>query len=382
MRIGLQRILFIYPDPPGFSGQREASDQILRVLGDDSSLKLLPIRLPGYPRTEGGLRSKLHFWCRTVWEVIRLLAYAVSTRLDGVYVSLCQTRLPLIRELTLIRAVRACQFRTSRLPVVISLHGSVFMTWKGDEQVARLFRAAIDQATRVTVLGPNQERRLSSRFGADGRAAIVPNTCEVHPFSVNETERKHSRANDTGEHHVLHLSTLMEPKGYIQLVESLNLLRNPVELTICGRLAQTQYDKRFARLAEARRWLDARAEAANFRWIEGAYGDDKSRLFAQATIFVFPSIYAVEAQPLVLLEAMASGCAIITTSVGEIPFMLGEGALFIPDVEASTIAQALDHLIEDPAHRLELAMCGRRRFLEHFTLEDYRSNWQSIFASI
>jgi glycosyltransferase involved in cell wall biosynthesis len=55
-------------------------------------------------------------------------------------------------------------------------------------------------------------------------------------------------------------------------------------------------------------------------WIRGARGAEKQALFEQAQIFVLPTQYPVEAQPLAVLEAMAHGCAIVTTDVGELAF--------------------------------------------------------------
>ena len=76
---------------------------------------------------------------------------------------------------------------------------------------------------------------------------------------------------------------------------------------------------------EARSWIEGIAAQINsyekitVSWKEGALGGEKLDLFRGSTSFAFPSQHKVEARPPVLLKAMASGCAIITSTVEEIP---------------------------------------------------------------
>jgi glycosyltransferase involved in cell wall biosynthesis len=374
----LKRVLAVFPAPPGFSGQREAAEQILRALEDSPAFQMLPVRLPGFPRTEGGLLPKIKYVTKTIQAILLLVYYSLRFRLDVVYLGLCQTRLPLLRELLLIRVIKVLQFKT-RIPVVASLHGSVFMTWDGGEPVAKIFKRALSHACKVTVLGPNQKKWLSHRFVEPDVATIVPNSCEVPLVSEAELTTKHSHSRERQS--ILHLSTLMEPKGYANLIDAIPMIDEEFDLVLCGRLTQTQYDRRFKTLSDARRFVEDGSQEHGFRWVEGAYGAEKNALFEQASIFVLPSFYPVEAQPLVLLEAMASGCAIITTDVGEISYMMGDGAEVIPDVNPATIAAAINKLIADPEERLRLALRGRDRFCSHFSMAKYRDTWHSLFSS-
>ena len=101
-----------------------------------------------------------------------------------------------------------------------------------------------------------------------------------------------------------------------------------VDAVLCGRLVASEYSSGRVGEREAEKWIVERIERINrtervrVRWVKGAIGSEKAALFRKADLFVLPTRYAVEAQPLVLLEAMASGCAIVTTSIGEIPTIL------------------------------------------------------------
>jgi glycosyltransferase involved in cell wall biosynthesis len=54
------------------------------------------------------------------------------------------------------------------------------------------------------------------------------------------------------------------------------------------------------------------------------YGVDKQRFYRDINVFVFPTTYAYEAQPLVIFEALANGCPVISTDKGCIRNQIGD----------------------------------------------------------
>ena len=69
----------------------------------------------------------------------------------------------------------------------------------------------------------------------------------------------------------------------------------------------------------------------------------------------------------VLVEAMASGVAIIGSDSGAIPGVLGGAGLVAPEGDAAALAAALRDLRDNPGLRGQLVEAGRARFLAHFT---------------
>lgn len=81
--------------------------------------------------------------------------------------------------------------------------------------------------------------------------------------------------------------------------------------------------------------------------------DKLADLLPLADIAVLPSRY--EGLPLTLIEAMAAGCAIVASRVGDIESTLGSGnALLVDPGAIDPLAGALEMLLRDPAKRLEL----------------------------
>jgi glycosyltransferase involved in cell wall biosynthesis len=83
----------------------------------------------------------------------------------------------------------------------------------------------------------------------------------------------------------------------------------------------------------------------------------------------------------VLLEAMASGCAIITTRAGEIPTILDDrSALFLATVSTEALATALQTLVADAAARTRLAQAAHARFIERYQIERHLDQWEALFT--
>jgi glycosyltransferase involved in cell wall biosynthesis len=89
-------------------------------------------------------------------------------------------------------------------------------------------------------------------------------------------------------------------------------------------------------------------------------------LYQQADVFCLPS--HGDAAPLALLEAMACGCAIVSTSVGGIPELLGDGAagVLIAPGDVPRLAEVLAELVRDPERRAELGRAARARCEERY----------------
>ncbi|HEX6509267.1 MAG TPA: glycosyltransferase [Chloroflexota bacterium] len=69
----------------------------------------------------------------------------------------------------------------------------------------------------------------------------------------------------------------------------------------------------------------------------------------------------------VLIEAMACGIPVVGSDSGEIPNVIGDAGLIVPEGDAQALADALRRLRSEPALSADLAERGRKRVLERFT---------------
>jgi len=86
---------------------------------------------------------------------------------------------------------------------------------------------------------------------------------------------------------------------------------------------------------------------------------DKAALFTGADLFVYPSRY--EGFGLPVLEAMACGVPVVTTTGGALPEVAGDGALLVDPGEPDLLAAAMARLLGGPAARARLVRRGQAR---------------------
>ena len=68
-----------------------------------------------------------------------------------------------------------------------------------------------------------------------------------------------------------------------------------------------------------------------------------------------------------LPEAMSCGVPVIGSSSGEIPNVVGDAGLIVPEGDVAALAGAIERLAGDPDLWAELSRRGRARVLEHYT---------------
>ena len=98
---------------------------------------------------------------------------------------------------------------------------------------------------------------------------------------------------------------------------------------------------------------------------------------------IFINTTNVDNTPVSVLEAMACGLCVVSTSVGGIPYMLHDGvdALLVPPDDADAMAAAVCRLIADPALAARISRAGRSA-VEGFDWQPVLERWQELFTTV
>jgi glycosyltransferase involved in cell wall biosynthesis len=151
-----------------------------------------------------------------------------------------------------------------------------------------------------------------------------------------------------------HMSNLMPEKG---IDTTFDVLRRCRSAGVSARLliAGPVLDASVQNMVES-----ARAEfGPTFEYRGAVHGKDKERFFQDIDIFLFPTRYHNEAQPLVVLEALAAGVPVIASARGCIGEAIGSAGLTIGEKD-DFVAQALATL-SDYAKSPDALMQASRR---------------------
>jgi glycosyltransferase involved in cell wall biosynthesis len=157
------------------------------------------------------------------------------------------------------------------------------------------------------------------------------------------------------ERFVLYLGTLQPRKNIETLVRAYAQLRNEGSdnhaLVIAGGRGW-QFDSIFN--------LSRELGIAAFVHLPGFVPDDEQPLwYSSATVFAFPSRY--EGFGLPLLEAMACGAPVVSSSASSLPEVVGDAGMLVDPSDVEGWCSALRQLLEDEPHRAALAAAGRAR---------------------
>jgi glycosyltransferase involved in cell wall biosynthesis len=153
---------------------------------------------------------------------------------------------------------------------------------------------------------------------------------------------------------LLSVGAVIPRKGFHLLVEALYPLKSlSWTLTIAGDVTRDPHAFSYLKQVICRCSMEDRIQ------VLGAVSDvDLQLLYATADVFVLASLY--EGYGMVFAEAMANGLPIVATTGGAIADTVPKKAgLLVEPGNVAALSHAIQRLIVDDAHRLQLALCAR-----------------------
>jgi glycosyltransferase involved in cell wall biosynthesis len=178
-----------------------------------------------------------------------------------------------------------------------------------------IFKTVLSLADKGIVLSPLLVMNLRPFLPA-GKIFIVPNCVENNLFEYNLSQKLEQNFDKL---RILFISNLMEAKGIFDLLSALQMLKQ----------AQVPFEARLAGLIE--HGMEARVNelvetlAPEVSYLGVVTGEAKKALLVNSNIFVLPTYFSMEGQPISILEAMATGNVVLTTEHAGIPDIFQDG---------------------------------------------------------
>jgi glycosyltransferase involved in cell wall biosynthesis len=215
------------------------------------------------------------------------------------------------------------------------------------------------------VAGPNclhvllseaMARNLRSLYPLVNYVHVSHNACHVGIPKMTARSTRHSNRVRVG-----YLSNLCAEKGLNIAIEAAIKCRQrglDVAFVFAGPAVDAEATKALSR---AKRIL------GDFLEIPGKVsGPAKAAFFETIDIFLFPSLYAYEAQPMVILEAMSYGLPIVTTHCGYVKELVGDDGtvLDIDEGLPNRIVEQLEQHVTNGDRRRQRSVDTQSRFLQ------------------
>jgi glycosyltransferase involved in cell wall biosynthesis len=212
--------------------------------------------------------------------------------------------------------------------------------------VLAVSQSLIDEAARLT----------GKPFG---RAAVVHNGIDLERFqpAVSYDERQRLRNAlmiSPDEVAVLCVGDALNRKGWIEILDALGSMRNPsIVLVAVDGGGKEEVDI----CAEAAR----RAPSVRLRYFRNLDAEHLADIYRATDIFCLLSHW--EGLSNAVLEAMASGLAVVTTAVAGHPEIISDGieGFLVPPRSAEAAKYAIVRLVDAPSLRERVGAAARRR---------------------
>jgi glycosyltransferase involved in cell wall biosynthesis len=241
----------------------------------------------------------------------------------------------------------------TRIPTAVVVHDLVAFVDAENAQAraARIERATIGRAVRragaFLCVSEATRRDLVARFpAAADRTRVVPLAVDPRFATPGEPAR-------IDVPYVLGVGTLEPRKNLVRLIEAwASLSRAARGNHVLALVGPTGWDVD-ATLAAAR------AHPDDVRLLGFVSDAQLASLYAGATAFAYPSTY--EGFGLPVLEAMAAGAPVVTSSVSSLPEVAGDAAVLVDPYDVRALRDALAAVLGDPGLRESLRERGRAR---------------------
>jgi glycosyltransferase involved in cell wall biosynthesis len=318
------RVLLIGPFPPPITGNSLVNKLVtehLPRLYSDIEIDKIDNGFPVLKEDIGHFSiSKVFFYLK------RYLMISKIINADKIYIAIGITFFGVLKYTPFI-------FLSRFLGKEVIVHVHSNHLWKQYELLEgikkRIFHYVLSKSNKGIVLSDSLKRNLNP-FLDDKQIYVLENFAEDFLFES-------SKQKNTEELRIIFLSNLMLEKGIVDLLEALLILQDQginFKAKIGGGIDSNMEKTMFAyfeRLSE------------NLEYLGVVYGDQKKELLEWGNIFVFPTYYRMEGQPICIFEAMATGNIILTTEHAGIPDVFKEevNGFYIEKKSPNSIAAKL-----------------------------------------
>ncbi|HEY7160289.1 MAG TPA: glycosyltransferase [Acidobacteriota bacterium] len=240
--------------------------------------------------------------------------------------------------------------KTLAVPLVVSLHGSDMYLARKKKIFGSFARWVLKRAKAVTACSPDLQEQAEQLSKRD--VALTEYGVDVNLFSPGGEPQQGT---------VLAVGRLVHKKGFVELLHAFAQIfkyykNSSIEIIGDGPLLDALRDK------ASQLGLSERVKLPG-----SAQHSDLPELYRRAEIVAVPSITDLSGNrdglPNVLLEALASGCAVIASDIPGIRNVINdhEDGLLVRSGDIDSLSNAMVELFRNPSLRERLGIAARQR---------------------
>ena len=348
-------ILLIGPFPGPLSGVSIANQVVSEVLIDDSQFEVDLINT-SYSRFDEEIGKfsfkKTFFYLALYLNIFKIFKHKI------IYITPGQTFYGILKYGFFI--ILGSIFRKELILHVHGNHlGEEYKSLNGIKKY--IFYCLVSKFSKGIVLSDSLKHNLTP-FIDQGSIFCLPNFAQDYLY-----EEDKNLVND--ELRIFYLSNLMKEKGIICLLKALKNLEK-YNITYKAKIAGN-IDEKFSKEI-----LQLLNELENTKYVGVVNGEAKKNLLKWGNIFVLPTFYKMEGQPISIIEAMATKNVVVTTNHAGILDIFKDkvNGYLVKKNSIKSIQDILTYISTNKSEIEKIATYNKEFFLENFTVNTFKKN--------
>ncbi|MEM0954656.1 MAG: glycosyltransferase family 4 protein [Pseudomonadota bacterium] len=253
----------------------------------------------------------------------------------------------------------------------------------------QLISYTLAQADRIIVEGTIVKEGFSFLPAAETQVTVIHNGLPQTNLRIPEKGKQLPAARPL---QLLYLSNMIETKGYMDVLQAVNILVNtrrlPVFCQFAGKFIHTLDSSTFDNTDAARAAFFEYIRVHNLKnfvnYKEGLFGKEKADAFEKANIFLLPSNYIYEMQPVSVLEAMAYGTVVFGCAHRMIPEMVQDcvTGCIVAYGKPVEIADRIADLASRPDEYHRMSDASLKRYKQEYTPGKYVKRVEEVLENV
>ncbi len=309
------KLLLIGPFPGPINGQTIANQTLYEGLSKKYSVDIIDtLRSENFNKRGKRFSAKkdqgkfeIVKFLKVLKDLFKETKQLLNNNYDVIYITPGQSYLGFMR----FSSYMLCSI-IKRKPFYIHIHGGFFRKMYDSQSTFK--RSSIDFFLRrvdgAIVLGDSLKTMFTGLIPEEKIFICENGVQDEFIATEEEIQDKIERMKKDPQQKVLFLSNLMEEKGILELLEaSKSFSADEIEFNLAGVIEPNIKIK-------VEEYLDKYPVKLKYHGL--VKGIKKKNLLLNNYVFVLPTYYSNEGQPISILEAYTNGCAVITTDQGGI----------------------------------------------------------------
>ncbi len=294
---------------------------------------------------------------------------------DIFYFTISHSVLGNIRDLIILR-----ELVKKNKKIVIHYHGGHYKELfnKMNFLQKKLNKYYLNKVNSIIVLGESLKYLFSDVVQNKNKISVCENYVEdTSIINIEEMNIKISNMLLKKKIDVLYLSNFIFTKGYFDVLLAAAQLKNEnITFHFAGKFFDKKEEINFHNFIKDN-------DLKNIKYYGVVKGDPKRQLLTECDLFVLPTYYHIEGQPISLIEAMANGLAPITTNHAGIPDIITDRNGFI--IRKKSVEDIKNIILKLSINREEIqniAYINRELVNKKYKEIDYIKRIDNIFESL